>query len=183
MMLWSSCGRLIQPAIELPADTLTVEALLAEDTVKVGSKPNYWQYIHHPSRLDPIATPFTLDGRIWIAAYNPYDGDIHYAIKPSRQQSSGLGITRRCFRGFIIAEIICAQGRRKSVIDVCGDCGLQFPVRPHIFQRVSVTGTLAIDKGHDWYEIHPVTSVRYLNPRTQKRMDRRMAKKGFPEKP
>lgn len=174
----SSCGRIITPAIEIPADNLSVEDILKKDSTREDEKDrNYWTYVHNPKRLNPIAENFTIDGRVWIAAYNPYDGDIHYAIKPSRKQGSGLKITRKLFRGFLVAEIICAQNKRKSIINTCNNCPLQFPVRPRLFQRVSLTGVLAYDIGHSWYELHPIITVKYLNPRVQKRMDRKMQKK------
>lgn len=106
--------------------------------------------VHHPSRLAVIDRCVTARGTVAVIE-NHGDGDWHMGLLPDPGDLDLIGranVTK--LGGLLVAEVIPMDQDKVK--------------RPSVGSRIEVTGAYVIDTPYGWREIHPVWTIRELNP-------------------
>ena len=97
--------------------------------------------VYHPQRLKVKSRYRVAVGTVEKVKPEPYDGDIHIALRLDRGQSELLSAGNARVGGTLVVEIVPWDRARVLV--------------PEVGQRVEVVGPWVDDTAHGWNEIHP----------------------------
>jgi len=97
--------------------------------------------VYHPQRLKVKSRCRVAVGTVEKVKPEPYDGDIHIALRLDRGQSELLSAGNARVGGTLVVEIVPWDRARVLV--------------PEVGQRVEVVGPWVDDTAHGWNEIHP----------------------------
>jgi hypothetical protein len=97
--------------------------------------------VYHPKRLKVRSRCRVAVGTVEKVKPEPYDGDIHVALRLDPGQDNLLSHGNQRVGGALVVEIIPWDRSRVSV--------------PEVGQRIQVVGPWVEDTAHGWNEIHP----------------------------
>jgi hypothetical protein len=98
---------------------------------------------------------------------SPHDGDVTLEVKPDPGYASMLNAHNRS-EGGLHVEIVprdqpgCKRGQRVHFGDMrgLGACSDRALTTPRVGANVRIIGAWVFDSNNDWYEIHPVWSIK-----------------------
>jgi hypothetical protein len=123
--------------------------------------------VHGPDRLKVLNPCAVFQGTVSEAPMKNPDGDVSFQVSPDPGYAKMLNAHNRSEGGLHI-EIVprdqpgCTRGEAVHAGDVpgLGTCSGRDIATPALGAHVRIVGPWVLDRNNDWYEIHPVWSIK-----------------------